>query len=183
MSLDRKVSGMRKAFDYVFPFADKYDSYKEAEKLMKYDEIKDLNLDISVIEDYIVGSYNNYKGMMTAAKFSDTADRVTSIGGIVFEGFALMLGGVGGFVANGGEELAEMAAKTPFLLSLYRNGLSHKIPGLLAREAGTAVVPILGDVYDIATNKYISVAYEIIREDAKYNILRRLNKDLSSSII
>jgi len=167
----REKGTIEKVVDYAFPFAHRYDTLGEARKLFDDLEVRAQGITMDQAIEYIEDSHDEYRSLLGWGKFADTADRVTSIGGAVIEGVGLFFGAAPGFIANGIEEGAEYVAKAPFLITLARKGEWKRVGKLSAIEGGTALVPVLGDAYDIFTNRYVKEAYEVIREKAKDNIL------------
>ncbi len=155
-----------KILDYVFPLLDTYNSFDESQKLAK--EFKeDSRLTIA---EYLDASAKKHRHLMNAAKFADSADRVTSLCGLVAESF-LSPTFAGALVVNGVEEGIELACKVPFFVYAFKAD-PIKAAYLLVQEIATSSIPVLGDLYDL-TNKYMEVAYQIVREDAKESLKKR----------
>ncbi len=182
MNLESKLQGLqsvgmqlatkaRKAVDYILPFLDEYDAVGEAKSLLNDNDVRYMGLDVSEVKMYLTDSKVKYNVLFNLAKLADTFDRITSSVGIVAKTAALP-GIISAIIAHVGEESIEFAAKLPFFLYLaHHKEHRHRIPGLLFRELGTSVIPVVGDAYDIITNLYMRTAYDIIRDDAKQNIL------------
>ena len=164
----------REVLDYAIPAIAKYDAEKEAEVLARDEAVQNTGMSKAQITGYVKRSYEDNKYLMGAAKLADTSDRVTSTIGLVLEAAGLATGGVGSFLANGGEEAIEMVLKIP-ALALARKD-KQRFYSLLGREIGTSLIPIVGDVYDIATNIYMTAAKDIIRDEAKQKMLAEHKK-------
>ena len=162
---------LKQVVDYVIPFMNKYDVYAETDLLCKDPELSGIGA--SAVLESVTNSYEKHRRLLTYAKIGDTADRVTSTIGVVLETIGVSLGVIPGFSSNLVEEAVEMAAKIPAIAYLAKNPCtrSHAY-NLIGIEAMTAMVPIGGDVYDILTNRYMRAAYDVIRQEAKQELLQ-----------
>lgn len=166
----KKKGTLRKVVDYFAPFAYLYDQEGESQKIAK-----ELGVDVNRVRQSVNEAYMKKKNLLVAAKVADTGDRITSTFGGVIEAIGTLLGAAPGWLLNGGEEIIEMVAKVPALGLLYKDpSTRHYVTGLLVREGATAALPAAGDVYDIATNKYISTASNVISESAREKVRRGL---------
>ncbi|MBI2134216.1 hypothetical protein HYU11_06085 [Candidatus Woesearchaeota archaeon] len=182
MGLESKIKAAgtaRKAIGYLLPFLDKYDYTQEMKKLREDPEISVLGYNDQVIQNYLGKSLRKNRALYAAAKLADTSDKATStIVAPVLETLGTILGQAPGWLAgNTIEEGAEMALKMPFIAILAkRKEQRHYLKEIIAWEAAS-FTPVLGDIYDAATNMYIRIAKQVIREDAK-NMM--LNRDFTS---
>ncbi len=157
---------------YILPFIDEYDTRSEAERLMELPVISARH-DIATVQAALEVSKEKYRRLVTAAKVADTTDRFTSLTGAIVETIGTIAGAGPGFMANGLEEGIELMFKAPMIYLLNKDpSTKGHITGLLLREAGTAMVPVAGDLYDMATNRFLKTAYEVIRDDAKMELLK-----------
>lgn len=155
-------SNLEKIANYLIPCSYKYNIEEEAKILEK-----ETDKPFKICKRAIVRSYDENKSFLTYAKLADTSDKVTSLVGLGVESISSLFG-VTGFLTNIGEESLEMIFKIPFLAKAYvENDTRSDAYGLMIREAITFGVPIGGDLYDIATNIYMTKAKEIIRERVK----------------
>ena len=150
-----------KFFEWLFPFVDKYSPVDEALKLEKDKTMKELGVSAEVLIPYLEQARNEHKNLMTYAKLADSLDRWTSLIDQLQP-------------VPGAENVVELAYKLPFLVWCYRNDHTEYFPRLLVEE-GVEVIPvvgIIGDAIDILGNRYMSVAYDIVRQKAKERLLR-----------
>lgn len=166
---DKKKFGA-KAAEYLIPLMYDYRAEDEAAVLAEDKTLKSLGVTDKDLIPYIERSYDQNKKLLSFAKVSDTFDRVTSL--VDFHPAPL------------GEGVWEMLiGKVMFIgYSMYNNRL-RGVAGLGVGEL-LEFIPVLGDVWDIATNRYMTVARETIRYQAKKQVLkeRTAHKSLESSL-
>ncbi|MBI2574289.1 hypothetical protein HYV82_00190 [Candidatus Woesearchaeota archaeon] len=175
-----RVGFFRKLSDAVVPLFAKYDLAGEADKLMNDSEVQSAGAEYDAVIRQLWRSKEKYRGLWNSAKVADSTDKVTSSLGAVIETAAavagLPVGGATSWLANGGEEMLEMAFKLPFLFYAAKDTAARsRIKGLLAREAATFAAPVIGDIYDLR-NLYIRTTLDLIREDAKAQLLKSYSK-------
>ncbi len=126
-------------------------------------------------------SHDDYKGLLTLGKTCDTVDRLTSpIAGVLevistWAGGHLTLGAI--------EEIVECVPKAVYGGAVLKKEGIKELPylALLAGvEAGTFLIPIAGDVYDMVTNHYMNHATALIASDAKGRAKEELERILST---
>jgi hypothetical protein len=172
-TLEQKIKTGKGFADRFLPDPE-YDIKTEAEKLIKYKDLKEYNITKEAAYKYLDQAYEANKGLLRYAKIADKTDRITSKIGVLVEGIGALFGGVGAIPANAIEEGIEMGFKAPFLAKLYKRPEHRKkLYGILGREAATFAVPVLGDLYDIYTDLYIKTAKDVIRDDAKKMLLQQ----------
>lgn len=158
--------------DYFIPLLERYDERRELGTLMADADVQGTGISRENALEYLRRSYDSYKWLFRAAKFADTADKVSSVISAPIETALLSAGAAPGFVANLAEESIELLLKAPALYLLARNPESRsRVGGLLKREAFTFVAPAFGDLYEAVLNHYVRAAYEVIQESAKGAIL------------
>ncbi|MFC1755380.1 hypothetical protein ACFL96_18650 [Thermoproteota archaeon] len=173
--LEKKVgkSGIRKKIDWLAPVFAKYDAYSEADILMQDESVKDTGITKQQAVDYLKQSYDSHKGLYRTCGFADTADKATSAIGIICTASGI---GIGFDIV---EDTIELGLKAPALGYIVKEAIKNKdmaLVGELSKLLGTeglTAIPIIGDVYDIAVNRYVRAAHEIIRNDAKNKILEK----------
>lgn len=157
---------------YFIPLLSKFDINKETRWLAR--NLRTAN--VTEVRRCLEESHNKYRNLVFLGQIADTADRFTSVIGGTIETIASFFGVVPGFIANAGEEVIELLIKAPFLAYLTKDNHRDKVYGLMAREVATVALPVVGDVYDVLTNKYVSTAYDVIREDARNRLAQSLEK-------
>ncbi|MFH1276460.1 MAG: hypothetical protein ABIH82_05095 [Candidatus Woesearchaeota archaeon] len=156
----------------ALPFLQEYDALSEADKLLKDKEIQRCSITREEIADYLTIAKEEYKVAMGLSKVADTSDRWISVAGAIMESAGMSAGIAPGFIMNLVEEAGELVFKLPILGYLAFNPEHRgRATGLVIREAATAGLPILGDIYDAGTNRYINTVKEIIRAEARSKIL------------
>jgi hypothetical protein len=163
---------------YAVPFLIEYDAVREAEKLLKSDvDVANTGISVEEAARYLAASHAKYARLFTYGKVADSADRLTSLVGMVVESVGVFFGVAPGFAGNIVEETVEMAAKVPFIYEAYKDpNTRSKLPLLLTLETLTFGVPVGGDVFDAVANMYVHTAYQVIREDAVGKILADAKK-------
>ena len=169
MGLEDKIGTGKKALGYVIPFLGKYDPIHEAAILYHDKEIRKLDITPTEISDCLQDTYKENKRLMTYAKLADSTDKITSLLGGAAKIAGIQFGFLPGIIVHLGEEGLEMLGKAPFLYSVKND--NKKFWGLLTKEALTASVPVLGDLYDFFSNTYVTTTKVIIREKAKEKLI------------
>ncbi len=171
-TIPRRKGIARRVVEYMIPFLDEPDYRGMAESLLNDPKVMKTGIHLNEALGYVQESYNSNKWLRRAGMLADTADRATSLVGMILESAGIAAGIAPGFGINAGEEAAEIVFKLPFLSYVMANkDHRQKAKGLLRKELITALVPAAGDVYDIAVNTYMGTAYDIIREDARQRVL------------
>lgn len=169
---------VRRTFNHFVTLADSGYRKQDLDTLKKDKRIRELGLTDEQLYDHIQASYKKHDTLFNLGKVADT-DGLTSIVGVPIKMIGALAGLVGAPAVHVGEEVVEnLLMKTPFMAytAIQHPERRGYLIALFTGETVASSVPGINSVMDIGFKPYLSLAREIILDDAKAQILNDYTK-------